>query len=147
MQTIEHNRFIIELPTGYAPPKLPGRNEWVAALRSGDYKQGRSKLKYATRTGLDHRYCCLGVLCQINDRPEHDFGGGHPCTFDGGASGLTFVNPLHQNLGSMGVFPSGILVQIHSTSRRCSNLANCNDSGLTFNDIATIIETVWEHED
>ena len=34
--------------------------KWVAALRSGDYKQGRNAL----RTHDDH-FCCLGVLCDL----------------------------------------------------------------------------------
>lgn len=34
---------------------------WVAALRSGKYKQGRHLLR--SRTG--RRMCCLGVLCDI----------------------------------------------------------------------------------
>lgn len=33
--------------------------EWVNRLRSGEYEQGRSRL----RTG--DKYCCLGVLCEI----------------------------------------------------------------------------------
>ena len=32
---------------------------WIAALRSGEYKQGRAQL----RTG--DQFCCLGVLCDI----------------------------------------------------------------------------------
>ena len=36
---------------------------WVAALRSGKYRQGQGGL----RTG--DRYCCLGVLCDLAD-PE-----------------------------------------------------------------------------
>jgi hypothetical protein len=32
---------------------------WVAALRSGDYKQGRELLKEG------NQYCCLGVLCDL----------------------------------------------------------------------------------
>jgi hypothetical protein len=33
------------------------RDKWLAALRSGDYKQGRAKLMNS-----DGSYCCLGVL-------------------------------------------------------------------------------------
>ena len=33
--------------------------KWIAALRSGEYKQGRSYL----RDGAE--YCCLGVLCDV----------------------------------------------------------------------------------
>lgn len=33
--------------------------KWVAALRSGEYKQAKEQLK--TREG----FCCLGVLCEV----------------------------------------------------------------------------------
>lgn len=35
---------------------------WIAALRSGEYQQGRGQLH--TRD----RFCCLGVLCDIADK-------------------------------------------------------------------------------
>jgi len=35
------------------------KQEWVKALRSGDFKQGRGKLRNGDG------YCCLGVLCQV----------------------------------------------------------------------------------
>lgn len=34
--------------------------KWTAALRSGEFRQGRNALK-----SDDGRFCCLGVLCQI----------------------------------------------------------------------------------
>jgi hypothetical protein len=37
--------------------------EWVAALRSGEYKQGRSYL--GQRLDDEMYYCCLGVLCEV----------------------------------------------------------------------------------
>lgn len=33
--------------------------QWVAALRSGEYKQGQRALSHSGR------YCCLGVLCEL----------------------------------------------------------------------------------
>ena len=36
------------------------KKKWVAALRSGDYKQGQGRLKSS-----ENEYCCLGVLCDI----------------------------------------------------------------------------------
>lgn len=35
--------------------------QWVEALRSGKYKQGRSALR-----NIDNEFCCLGVLCEIS---------------------------------------------------------------------------------
>ena len=37
------------------------KRKWLAALRSGKYKQGDS-LMYNKN---DNSYCCLGVLCEI----------------------------------------------------------------------------------
>lgn len=37
------------------------KEKWIAALRSGEYKQGRSYLR------INKKYCCLGVLCDIHD--------------------------------------------------------------------------------
>ena len=52
--------------------------QWVAALRSGAYRQGRVSLY----TPGDDTYCCLGVLCKI--------AGGSPKE----ASGYSITNPL-----------------------------------------------------
>lgn len=54
----------------YAKMKKGIRNRWVKALRSGKYKQGQSRL--ATKTlgpclKSIEEYCCLGVLCKIQD--------------------------------------------------------------------------------
>lgn len=35
------------------------KTKWVAALRSGDFKQGRLQLK------SEEGHCCLGVLCEL----------------------------------------------------------------------------------
>jgi hypothetical protein len=40
------------------------KQKWVAALRSGEYKQGREALK-KIKEEEDTCYCCLGVLCDI----------------------------------------------------------------------------------
>lgn len=36
------------------------KKKWLAALRSGEYKQGSGALRTA-----DDRFCCLGVLCDL----------------------------------------------------------------------------------
>lgn len=41
--------------------------KWIAALRSGDYIQGKSMLKYSRFSEDQIRYCCLGVLGEICD--------------------------------------------------------------------------------
>ena len=49
------------------------KTQWIKALRSGKYKQGRGSLR-----NLDNTYCCLGVLCDLYARrrttpPRHQW--------------------------------------------------------------------------
>lgn len=39
------------------------KKKWIAALRSGEYMQGRNYLCLDTSEG--RQYCCLGVLCIV----------------------------------------------------------------------------------
>lgn len=63
--------------------------EWVAALRSGDYRQGNSQLKFISTFTGDFRYCCLGVACDLfAERAKVSRGTDH--SFDGSSQ---FVSP------------------------------------------------------
>ena len=44
------------------------KQEWIAALRSKEYTQGKSVLHCPT----SNNYCCLGVLAHINNLPTYD---------------------------------------------------------------------------
>lgn len=89
---------------------------WIAALRSGKFKQGRECLSTA---GKHWRYCCLGVLCKIAGVPEMN---GH---FDREKYGLS------PNLKDYFVIDENT----HSF------LINMNDThGKSFNEIADWIE-------
>jgi hypothetical protein len=46
--------------------RIPHKDDWAAALRSGKYKQARGSLK---RGG---GYCCLAVWCLIAGQPMED---------------------------------------------------------------------------
>lgn len=51
------------MPTKPSNKVLENRINWVAALRSGKYKQGSGSLTQITKNGqLD---CCLGVACKV----------------------------------------------------------------------------------
>jgi hypothetical protein len=43
--------------------------KWVAALRSGNYKQGTGRLR-----NNDKSFCCLGVLCDVLGRKFDEYG-------------------------------------------------------------------------
>lgn len=41
------------------------KERWIAALKSGDYEQGRSQLHTKGELTGNERFCCLGVLCDL----------------------------------------------------------------------------------
>jgi hypothetical protein len=54
------------------------KERWLAALRSGDYIQGKSRLTtifFESQTDTHNRVerdCCLGVLCKVLDVPSDE---------------------------------------------------------------------------
>lgn len=138
-------KYTITIPDGYIKQPLPGKTEWGAALRSGKYKQGWTKLK------AGDSYCCLGVKCELDGRPTQV---GRPylaklvTEFDGLDAAVSAKNPLFSYLHGLGSFPGGVHVNFandanEETGVSASDLAACNDRGLSFAQIADIIDEVW----
>jgi hypothetical protein len=46
------------------------KEQWIAALESGEYKQGQKALRPSEST-----YCCLGVLCDLYAKDHPKFRG------------------------------------------------------------------------
>ena len=142
---------------------------WEAALRSGEYKQGNSLLKY-TDSGGALRYCCLGVLCEVGGveglPADSDFAAYPRYLFDG----CSLAPPLElldrfagKHISDMTdltlALPPEIDDQLYSmleklddeereTSRTGSNgeyaAAYLNDTiGLTFEQIADCVRFSW----
>ena len=58
---------------------------WLDALRSDEYKQGKSSLCLSYKTGKEH--CCLGVLCEVYIKDTgHDIFEKHSSSYDGSSS-------------------------------------------------------------
>lgn len=47
------------------------KDRWIAALRSGEYTQGRHRLCVDDGDGDGRAYCCLGVLAEMDGKLEH----------------------------------------------------------------------------
>lgn len=62
------------------------KEKWIEALRSGKYEQGTSALKYRSGGGTC-KYCCLGVLQDINGRMNEP--AGHDIYFKSDTGSLT----------------------------------------------------------
>lgn len=114
--------------------------KWVKALRSGEYKQGEGRLAYS-KNNHEALYCCLGVACDLykKENPDDfsvdfeeiddDHGLVEIC-FDHNNMFLPEIVQKWLNLASI----DGV-IQSQSTS-----LSELNDSGESFEYIASIIE-------
>lgn len=105
------------------------RKKWVEALRSGKYKQCKNKLR---KTDLEViRHCCLGVACDISGLGK--WASNNSFTITGDLDWVTNYPPVSVTrwLGLSDAYGSYIN----------SNLAAQNDKGLTFKEIADIIES------
>lgn len=110
---------------------------WLDALRSGNYKQGRDRL----RDG--NSFCCLGVLCDI---VKDEIGG----RWEGPADNPTFVVDDQNATGALPYAVqelAGLKQQnpeIAAIRRKDDDaqysLAGMNDGGKSFAEIADIIE-------
>jgi hypothetical protein len=92
--------------------------EWVQALRSGKYAQGWYQLKRD-----DDRFCCLGVACELAMK----------------AGVIKRYEP------SNGALPRSVRLWLglkhENGDYGTASLANDNDHGKSFGDIADIIES------
>lgn len=95
------------------------KRKWIKALRSGKYEQGGDHLKRG------NRFCCLGVLADIQG-----------CTWERGepTKKSKNVGMLHQE----SVLLSPSFCGIRKSTQ--NSLAEMNDNGSTFAEIADYIE-------
>lgn len=119
--------IVIEDSTHYNAARKLSREdaaEWLAALRSGKYKQTTHVLK----KGDDH-FCCLGVACDLEG-----------LTIESYDTALPDASKFFGVLGNSGTFPN-FRVRCNYIHRSTTSLAGCNDLlRLKFNHIADIIE-------
>jgi hypothetical protein len=134
METKISDTIILVTPKGYEKKELPYFNEWVKALRSGEYKQGVGTLF------RDNKYCCLGVLSKVQGRLTAE-GSDHNSTT---AGWLSHTNPCNSAFGSWGSFDEGVWLFLEDRKEGLTGLTDVNDAGATFEEIATIIETLWK---
>jgi len=133
--------------------------EWVARLRSGDYRQGKGKLSYTTRRDGQREHCCLGVLSDI--AVEHGVTAspvGIPEVISrritNGEVVCEYATVYNYDDGNT-TMPSQKVYEWSGIEIGCSisagpdapisanKLANMNDRGATFAEIADYIEEQW----
>lgn len=99
------------------------KEKWAAALESGEYEQGRGKLR-----DNDDRMCCLGVLCHLVDQSKWER-----------RNASTW-----EHLGEEGLPLEDFLCTIGLDYHAAESLAEQNDAGATFREIAKIIRCLPE---
>lgn len=114
------------------------KKKWLTALRSGKYRQGTDCLK---QEGADGRplYCCLGVLCDLY---VQEVGG----RFSEPQPEIVFCDVTGESREA--IPPQDVVkwAQLrHAVGNRVEgdeleSLANYNDDGHSFEEIAEIIE-------
>jgi hypothetical protein len=118
------------------------KQQWITALRSGEYKQGELRLKWTDKDGSSE-YCCLGVLCDLYSKatntPWTSDISGIPNPQCGPGRMLNEACELPVAVRTWSGIPSGnprVLIGNESTS-----LMRCNDELYkSFSDIADLIE-------
>lgn len=109
--------------------------KWIEALRSGKFKQGKIFLK------KDNCYCCLGVACELSElgqwtSSENDWMSSY--------LGATYALPAKvQNYYGLHEY-SGTYF---TNDQLENNLAGHNDGGMTFAQIADLIEECLENRE
>lgn len=107
------------------------KEKWLAALRSGRYKQGKEALKINNSAKKKaHQYCCLGVLCEIY-KDEKKL----PRDTDLRAAGDEVPNDEVVQWAGIPDFNPDVVYNGEGTS-----LTILNDGGKTFLTIADVIE-------
>jgi len=118
------------------------KDEWTAALRSGEYEQGRLSLKKYNLHG-ELVYCCMGVLCDLAEVNWTEFFGYFKTENDDEA----VLSPeTKEELGELGDFLNYRPLNLRNTrgNPMDQRLAYRNDNDNTFWMIADYIDKKYE---
>lgn len=114
------------------------KKRWVAALRSGSYKQRNGRLRY-TEGDLETKYCCLGVLCDIV-KDELGLEWVEQGTILGRTACIPNTICEYTGVHAWGEFARTDNQCVERDNYKFSNLAHMNDNGFSFEEIAQVIE-------
>ena len=123
-------------------------SKWTAALRSGDYRQGRGSLR------RDDGFCCLGVACDIYLKEtgrgswrmnySDDSGIGYTFRIDGVEERITLPTAVFDWLGIENIEENPkITAHYHD---KLDTWINMNDHNSSFEEIANHIEGITEEK-
>lgn len=137
-------KYTLNIPENYEKIEVPGLCVWIAALRSGEYKQGMGSL-CRIKEGVKS-YCCLGVRLQTQGKLEIHSSGKfcYDSWGEGDKNTTAFAaeNPDCDIFENLGKFPKGVTLYLENNDR-FRGLAQLNDHGFSFSEIADILEKLY----
>lgn len=145
--------YIIGRPNGYKRKAIGNvKTEWIGALNSGRYPQITGSLCRKIDKDKSKRkrlgYCCLGVLSKIQGRLVFYNKEGWRDGADGVLSGsLHSRNPVAEKTSTSVNFPLDVNIvykDIYGELHFFVNLIDCNDNGMSFKQIAYIINYLYK---
>lgn len=115
----------------------PTLDEWIEALESGRYEQGRSVLRNKMKTGST-KYCCIGVLCELDDEfawASDPYTLSWEDTVEGWQpSGSLFPSTIHHSM------PPQLQVELGLGPRASDALVKMNDTfRFSFPEVAAVL--------
>lgn len=114
------------------------KEQWLQALRSGEYKQGKTVLFNTSSDG----FCCLGVLCDLHKKKTRlgDWdGSGYRSGMS--ASSIGLIYPVTEWAGLEGYTSEIPLPLKVRDTNKILNLPDANDLyDLNFSQIADLVE-------
>jgi hypothetical protein len=137
------------------------RRKWVAALRSGEYKQTKGLLRTRSLRTHEDAYCCLGVACEVARlegldvtwEVSSDLGSDHIESL-GVVAPTSHPDSEYPTYIEGGVLPAfvaewygindqhgGLTSVVYDGDFEASTLVDLNDGGRNFNKIADAIES------
>ncbi|GAB3326237.1 hypothetical protein GCM10027299_25370 [Larkinella ripae] len=102
------------------------KTKWLAALRSGEYQQAQCALRVVNLKG-EYQHCCLGVLADLIDPKAWQIMNSRKA-YKHGVDGISYPSQK-------------VLEKADLAYDNASELADMNDCGQTFLEIADYIET------
>lgn len=116
------------------------RAEWIKRLRSGQYKQGKLRLRTSVDTMHERgmtkpNYCCLGVLCEIAVEQGIITYDGHVYNSSGSSNNSLLPSVVVNWAGLRSESPFVVTPENESIA-----LVSLNDNGRSFDEIADYIE-------
>lgn len=120
---------------------------WLAALRSGMFVQGISSMKRVGRDGKPTTHCCMGVACEVlgyvlvPDHPSKYRMGVAKADITSAMSGDEDSPPVAQS-----ILPDVVNDRLNLDHADDQALAQMNDNGWSFANIAELCEFAWTHD-